>query len=349
MVLLPLGGVWMSGRPISPYVEFPPHFSSLPKPEFSPAAFVLLSGLLLAFFAPWFFRQPKPFDKSSSRPPIGKFPCWGWLGIGWTVLSWILAWNRFPWFAPLQPHMFTPLWVGYILVINALTQKRSGRCIMLNCPRLFGLLFLASGVFWWFFEYLNRFARNWDYLGIGDFGPWSYFFHATISFSTVLPAVMGTMEWLQTFPGLQKFLKNGPRWPTRFGKPTARLIFCGVMGSFLGIGIRPQFFFSLLWMGPPLLVICSQVLRDQRHFLADLETGDWVFAGSAALAGLICGFFWEMWNFYSVAKWVYAVPYVHRFQIFEMPLLGYAGYLPFGLECVIVSQWLKEFFFLDPP
>jgi hypothetical protein len=29
---------------------------------------------------------------------------------------------------------------------------------------------------------------------------------------------------------------------------------------------------------------------------------------------------------------------VQRFQIFEMPLLGYAGYLPFGIECCLVMD-----------
>jgi hypothetical protein len=56
-----------------------------------------------------------------------------------------------------------------------------------------------------------------------------------------------------------------------------------------------------------------------------------------ALAALVCGFFWEMWNWHSLAKWVYDVPYVTRFKIFEMPLLGYFGYLPFGWECGIVA------------
>jgi hypothetical protein len=36
------------------------------------------------------------------------------------------------------------------------------------------------------------------------------------------------------------------------------------------------------------------------------------------------------------------VPFVHRFQIFEMPLLGYAGYLPFGLECLIIMEMLSR-------
>jgi hypothetical protein len=50
-----------------------------------------------------------------------------------------------------------------------------------------------------------------------------------------------------------------------------------------------------------------------------------------------------MWNFYSLAKWTYHVPFVQRFEIFEMPILGYAGYLPFGLECAVISELvLKE-------
>jgi hypothetical protein len=47
---------------------------------------------------------------------------------------------------------------------------------------------------------------------------------------------------------------------------------------------------------------------------------------------LICSFFWEMWNFYSYPKWIYQIPFVDFLHIFEMPLLGYGGYLPFALE-----------------
>ena len=45
-----------------------------------------------------------------------------------------------------------------------------------------------------------------------------------------------------------------------------------------------------------------------------------------------------MWNFYSYPKWVYHVPYVDFLRIFEMPLLGYGGYLPFGLELFALYQ-----------
>ena len=38
-----------------------------------------------------------------------------------------------------------------------------------------------------------------------------------------------------------------------------------------------------------------------------------------------------MWNFYSLPKWTYTIPYVGFWHVFEMPLLGYLGYLPFGI------------------
>jgi hypothetical protein len=49
-------------------------------------------------------------------------------------------------------------------------------------------------------------------------------------------------------------------------------------------------------------------------------------------ATLVCGFFWEFWNFWSMPRWTYHIAYADWFRIFEMPVLGYGGYLPFGLE-----------------
>lgn len=53
---------------------------------------------------------------------------------------------------------------------------------------------------------------------------------------------------------------------------------------------------------------------------------------------MMCGVLWELWNYGSAAKWPYSVPYVQRFHLFEMPLLGYAGYLPFGALCALVMD-----------
>jgi hypothetical protein len=72
-----------------------------------------------------------------------------------------------------------------------------------------------------------------------------------------------------------------------------------------------------------------------------LRSGDWRRPYLLALAALVCGLFWEMWNYGSLLKWVYDVPFVGRFKLFEMPLLGYFGYLPFGLECAVISDFLR--------
>jgi hypothetical protein len=50
------------------------------------------------------------------------------------------------------------------------------------------------------------------------------------------------------------------------------------------------------------------------------------------LGVLLTAFFWEMWNSRSYPKWIYHVPWGNWSHIFEMPLLGYGGYLRFSLE-----------------
>jgi hypothetical protein len=91
-----------------------------------------------------------------------------------------------------------------------------------------------------------------------------------------------------------------------------------------------------------LIIVSLQELMNEPHVLTGVARGDWRLVISSALAALICGFFWEMWNYYSYARWVYRIPFVHRFQIFEMPLLGYAGYLPFGLQCTVVGGMFER-------
>jgi hypothetical protein len=47
-----------------------------------------------------------------------------------------------------------------------------------------------------------------------------------------------------------------------------------------------------------------------------------------------------MWNFYAFPKWVYDIPFFDYLHIFEMPLLGYGGYLFFGPELFALYQLL---------
>ncbi|MEA1914928.1 MAG: hypothetical protein U9N30_06400, partial [Campylobacterota bacterium] len=270
------------------------------------------------------------------------FPWWGTLGLLLILVSWVVAWNRFSLFQILQPYTFLPLWLGCILFINSLSYFRSGSCLLTGRPVYFFILFPVSGCFWWFFEYLNRFVQNWYYLGIDDFSAIEYVFHASLSFSTVLPAVLSTEELLASFSRLTEPLKTSfviCCWRNRF-------INIGVLSAsaigLIGIGIWPDYLFPLLWLSPLLIMITLQKMMGRATVFDSLGQGDWRSVWLPALAALFCGFFWELWNVKSYAHWVYSIPFVQKIHIFEMPILGYLGYLPFGLECKAVALLVEE-------
>jgi hypothetical protein len=340
---LPLLGIWVAGYPVFDYLEFPPQTRYVRHTPFSGMAFILYSLVIAACAAPLIIRACKPIPQNLSitRPPARPFPAWGWLGLILGIVAWVLAWTRFSWFAAFQPHTFTPLWVAFIVVINALGYRQSGYCMLLCRPLFFLLLFPISAAFWWFFEYLNRFVQNWYYIG-PEFSATEYFWYATLPFATVLPAVLGVRDMLMSTRWLQQRFDDFMPLRLRRPKTTAALILFMSTGGLAGIGIWPNILFPLLWVSPLLIIVSLQTLMGERHLLSHLAVGNWTPLVAAALAALICGLFWEMWNMFSLAKWKYSIPLVHRYAVFEMPLLGYAGYLPFGLQCAVVGSLLER-------
>jgi hypothetical protein len=339
---LPLAGALLAQAPLSRYFEFPPRTLYVEHAPFSWIAFIAYSLFILAIGPPFLLpalrnRQPAPIRTPLANP----FPWWGWCGVMLGLVAWILAWNRFPCFSEYQAHTFTPLWIAYILTVNGFTYRRTGTCLLLRRPVSFLLLFPASAGFWWFFEYLNRFVQNWTYMG-ADFGPTGYFLFATLSFSTVLPAITATREWLLSFSWWNGAYEHF--FPVRLASPSlfaAAVLTTSGTGLSL-LGVYPNHLFALLWISPLLILVSLQVLLKETHIFSPLGNGDWRFVLAPALAALLCGVFWEMWNFCSLAKWVYHVPFVQRFHVFEMPILGYAGYLPFGLECSVVADMVLK-------
>jgi len=339
---LPLLGIWMAGYPVSDYLEFPPQTRYVRHAPFSGLAFVIQGLLIAACTAPLIIRAFKPLPKIASkiRRSSEPFPPWGWFGLMLGIAAWILAWTRFGWFTALQPHTFTPLWIAFIIVINGFCYRQTGYCMLLCRPVFFLLLFPISAAFWWFFEFLNRFVQNWYYIG-PEFSAWEYFWYATLPFATVLPAVLGLRDWLMSTRRLQQRFDHFKPLQLRSPKILAALMLTLSAGGLAGIGVWPNILFPLLWVAPLLIILSLQTLMGERHLLSDLAVGNWTPLIAAAIAALMCGVFWEMWNVFSLAKWKYSIPLVHRYQIFEMPLLGYAGYLPFGLQCAVVGSLLE--------
>jgi hypothetical protein len=343
----PLLGVFLTGDSIGTYLAFPPKTKYVEHAQFSWIVFIFLSIVVIAniFFIyvyPAILKRKEAVQSNNTGKQLtitrNRFPWWGWAGIGLTVLAWSVAWARFDFLKGIQPFTFTPIWFGYIIMINALMFKRTGNCMMTQSTKRFLLLFVVSAVFWWSFEYLNRFVNNWYYVGGREFSALEYFIYATLPFSTVLPAVLGTAEYLRTFSWMDKYGSVPLRLNRGLSNNTAYIFITLSVIALIMLKPWKDYIFPMLWISPLLLITAVKIFSKEKTVFDDFLQGDRRFVVSLTLAAFVCGFFWEMWNFYSLVKWKYSVPFVDSFHVFEMPLLGYAGYLPFGLECYAAAS-----------
>jgi hypothetical protein len=175
-------------------------------------------------------------------------------------------------------------------------------------------------------------------VAVEGFGPGTYASLASLAFITVLPVVMSTYELLLTTRLFNEGLSDLPFRPA---PPPRKLAWGGLILGGLGlagIGVWPDLLFPLVWVAPLVMLVGMDHLDGHSHLLALWQRGDYRHLAGPAIAALICGFFWELWNVGSLAKWRYSLPFVQWGHLFEMPLLGYGGYLPFGILCWQVAH-----------
>ncbi|WP_454061678.1 hypothetical protein [Candidatus Nitrospira salsa] len=325
---------------IWPFLSFPPRPSQTHSGQVSWILFTTMALSLALVMTPFLWRfLTFPFPEATNVQ-ASSFPIWGWYGLASLSVAWTAAWTRLPELAAIQLHTFTPLWLSYIVVANALTMGRTKRCLMVNQPKIFFSLFPISAVFWWIFEYLNRFVENWYYLPTLDVDAFTYAFWGSLSFSIVLPAIYGTYEFLMSCHRITRPFKNWWKIRIQNERTVGWVFLCAAGLGLVGIGIWPKTLYPLLWLSPLLMLLAVQIFQGHDSILSRLRHGDWRPVIIPALSGLICGGFWELWNSQSLAHWEYTIPYLHAFQVFEMPVLGYAGYLPFGVQCLICIHLL---------
>ena len=177
LVGLPLLGVWLAGLPLAPYLEFPPHTRHVQHAAFSWPAFGLIAALIAASdHARWPSGGSGPIAAARRWLQAGAIRFRG--GAGWGsaagTAAWVLAWTRWPWFAALQPHTFSPLWAAYIVGRQRACCRRTGRSLLTDRPLFFGSLFPASAAFWWGFRIPEPFRAELVLCG-PELGPWAYF------------------------------------------------------------------------------------------------------------------------------------------------------------------------------
>jgi hypothetical protein len=276
----------------------------------------------------------------SSPParPSRPWPAHFWLGLVLTAVSWGLNWGL----AGLRTHfLFFPLWLGLILTIDGLVKRRSGCSLLTRSRRDFVRLFFASVAVWWLFEALNLRLVNWIYLGVDQMSRLTYVLASTVAYSTVIPAVFEMAELIGTFRWTERFDDTRPLTVSPALRYRLTLVGLAMLALLL---IWPRWFFPLTWISLIFLLDPLAHRLGRPSLLGLLEKGRRRPLVLLALGALACGFFWEMWNIYSYPKWIYDIPVFGFARVFEMPLLGYLGYIPFGLELYPLTHLL-----LNPP
>lgn len=250
------------------------------------------------------------------------------------MIFWALNWSL----NGIRTHLaFFPMWLGYCLTVDALVFWRKGTSLLTRNPRTYVWMFIISAPSWWLFEILNWRTQNWYYDGRHYFSDLEYVVLASLSFSTVMPSVFGTAELVSTFKWMQRFI-SGPR----IAPNKAALIVVSIAG-WLALSlllIWPLYFFPMLWLSIYFILDPINIWLGNRSVAQYTAEGNWRPVLSLCIGCLICGLFWETWNFFSYPKWIYQIPFADFMHIFEMPLLGYGGYLPFALELYAVYHFV---------
>ncbi len=259
-------------------------------------------------------------------PRQNHFLSHGWLGIGLITIFWPLNWALT---GPRTHWGFFPLWLGYCLTVDALVYMRKGTSLYTRSWQKYIGLFVVSAPVWWLFEAINWRLQNWEYTGSELFHPFEFFVWATFSFTTVIPAVFGTAELVSTFGFLQR-LGRGP--VIRPDLRTTRLFFLAGWIMFALMWAWPKLFFPFCWISIYFILEPINIWLGNRSLAENTRNGNWRPILALWIGVLITAFFWEMWNYFAFPKWIYHIPWANCCHIFEMPLLGYGGYLPFALE-----------------
>lgn len=262
------------------------------------------------------------------------------LGLALVAVAWPANWLL----TGTRTHLlFFPLWLGYVLFLDGCIERRDGHSPWTRSRSAFVGLFLVSVPLWWLFEAANEVVGNWEYVGRERFTDLEYAVLASVSFATVVPAVLVSAEWVRGLGWLER-LGPGPRF--ELTRVRAAVLFVLGLGL-LALTLRfPRTCYPGLWTAGVFLLEPIVRMRGGRALTRDLARGDWRPWLALWLGGLLCGFFWELWNVRSDPKWIYHIPAsrVDWFpgpKLFEMPIFGYLGYLPFALEVYLWKElWL---------
>jgi hypothetical protein len=323
---------------------------------------VFIAALLLLIFPRLYgFKLAPPIAKVARRKVRAGLPPWFFIGLAafaGTLVFTSLHLRRPLW---LNDWSLLPLWWGFILVMDGLVYHRNaGRSLFATATTELIAMGVLSISGWLIFEYFNFFIRlNWYYPLAALITHDKFLIYAVLGSSAFIPMAFEWYQFLCTFPGLAVKYKFGPKIAWSKGLRVAILVvaLAGLMAS----AWFPDGLFFVVWLAPLIvLAIALGMLGIWTPFISIKERGDWsfllVFAPTFLFQGLILeGANWlsvqhgadGLVHGYNPGYWTYIIPYVNQTHVFEMPLLGYLGYLPFSIYCWI--WFIAMAFLMDIP
>jgi len=274
------------------------------------------------------------FFRTRRRP----LPVYGWLGLIALVCA------EFLMFHGVEPAAtyFNPLaWTAYILLADAAVFAITGHSRLRDEARGFLKMAALSVLLWLIFEAYNLRLENWAYVGLPQARVESWFGYAW-SFATITPSIFMTAALVESFG----WFKPESR-PIRFGR-VAGTFFTVLGAAMLIIPIlvprrMGMYLFALVWLGFLFLLEPVNHRLLLPSFTGGLARGYRGRLYSFLIAGWVCGWLWEFWNYWAAAKWVYTFPILQQWKIFEMPVPGYPAYPVFALECFamyVTGAWV---------
>ena len=205
------------------------------------------------------------------------------------------------------------------------------------------------------FEGYNLVIRNWHYVGLPENTALRYFGYAW-SFATIWPALflgadlMSVVRKSHRSGGSRRsggLGRSGFAAPALPALPALLSITAGALMLASPFFVSPalaQYLAAPVWLGFIFLLDPINAHRGAESLWSDWRAGRHERLINLVLSGFLCGVLWELWNYWSRAKWLYTVPIMENLKIFEMPVPGYFGFPAFALECFTMYVFTRRLF-----
>lgn len=224
-------------------------------------------------------------------------------------------------------------WWSFILVVDSLNFRHRKSSPLSESAKTFLYSAFISVFVWLVFELFNLRLKNWHYHDLPShfMERWLGYF---IAFASVIPALREISCFLKGYLDKKNLDLFRLKTSSSFLKACLSL---GLVFIFLSI-TWPRLFFPLVWLCFILLLEPLNFWLQNETLLSDMAKKNWIRFWSWVLAGLVAGFFWELWNFVAGSHWEYSLPYLNFGRVFHMPVFGYTGFMPFALEVFAFYQ-----------